>query len=135
VKNSLLTDGMASLKKQLAEQTGQASAQVADLKAELGAAHQQLAEAAAKLAQKPPLPVTVSFRGRLLYKGYAARFSTIIKKDIQIVVLVKSSSSGETKSYKMNLGSPFSELSVSVFSGDELTLKHTEYADRTVICP
>jgi hypothetical protein len=55
---------------------------------------------------------------------------------MQIVVSVKSLSSGTSRDYKVNLYSALpSELSISVFSGDEITIKHTEYAEKTVACP
>jgi septal ring factor EnvC (AmiA/AmiB activator) len=135
-KSALLADEIVSLKKQFAEAGVQAAAQVEALKKDLAYAEKQLAETSGKLAQKQPLPVRVRFRDRLLHKGYMAAFSTEIKRDFQIIVSVKSSVSGETRTQRLSLGQHVpTELGFSVFDGDEITIKHADYQDKTVVCP
>ncbi|MDR1146217.1 MAG: hypothetical protein LBK71_08795 [Verrucomicrobiales bacterium] len=136
VKNSLLLDGVTALKKQLAEQAEQTKEQTTLWQKELDDTQKLLADAYAKLAQKPPLPVTISFRSRLLHPGYAASFRTQIKKDFPVMVLIKSKSLGTTEQRQLNLSQLMAkELDISVFEGDAITVKHAEYADKTVVCP
>jgi ATP-dependent Clp protease ATP-binding subunit ClpA len=92
----------------------------------------------AKVDEKPPIPVSVSFRPSLMGKGIVAVFNTTIKAPVAAKIQVHSASLGTTKQFELHLESSHSkELGhlegAFLENGDTITIENNNYSSSTVI--
>jgi|GEM_PF-3181694 len=91
----------------------------------------------AKIDEKPPIPVSVTFRPSLMGKGIVAVFSTTVKAPVATIVQVHSASLGTTKQFELHLESSHAtELGhlegAFLENGDTVTIANQNYSSTTV---
>ena len=93
---------------------------------------QKLAAVEKQAARKPQLPVTVKLRPAILGSGYVAVFATAIKQDFPVLLTVKSTALGTSKTVRVNL-THATPVSLSRSEGfdiepdDELVIENGNY--------
>lgn len=89
---------------------------------------------------KPDMPVEITYRQSLVGQGYVLQFHNTSTRLLRVAVRIRDSATGQVKELPLEMpGGKTAEIGWlegwKFVSGDQVTVRHEEYADKLYLIP
>lgn len=95
---------------------------------------------ACSLFGKPEMPVGISYRASVVGQGYVLQFHNTSTRLLRVAVSIKDSATGQSREMPLEIpGGKMSEIGWlegwKFVSGDQVIVRHEEYAEKLYLIP